>query len=386
MVELGWLTWLAAACACLWSLTLAYLVWGIGRVDWLRDLAPAADGECPPVTVCVAARDEAADVEVAVRSFLSLDYPDLEVVAVDDRSSDGTGRILRELAAGNEPMTALRIEELPDGWLGKNHAIHRAASRAGGDLLLFTDADVVLEPGALRRAVGRMERRGLDHLTAAAEQAWPTSLLRATGALLQAVLLQRIRPWRVGGDDAGTHAGVGVFNLVRRDAYREAGGHRAIARQPVDDMALAERLHEIGARSEFLWGQGMIRVRWYGSVEGFVRGIGRSAMADFGYSAATLTAVAGLTVILHTGPWVGVVLLEGPGRWLSAVPVLSAVALYHAIPDATGARPWDALWWPAAGSIMAWTLLRAALLFRWRGGMTWRGTFYPLEQLRDSPP
>ena len=383
MIAADWLIGLAAATALLWILDLLYVASGIRRIESLEDVTPAADSDCPPASICVAARNEADDVEEAVASFLALDYPELEVVAVDDRSTDDTGRILERLADRDERLTVHHVNDLPDGWLGKNHALHRAAREAAGDVLLFTDADVTFETSSLRRAVGHMERNGLDHLTAPPGQAWPTSLLRAVGSVLQWVLLHRIRPWLVGADDSDAHAGVGAFNLVRRSAYETAGGHEAIATRPVDDMALAERLQATGARSSFLFGRGMVRVRWYGDVAGFTRGMGRSMVADFDYSLPPAAVAALLLVFFHTWPWAGALLIEGPGRWLSAIPVAGSIALSRMLPKSEGAAPHDVLWWPVAGLVLAWTALRAAVMALWRGGITWRGTFYTLEELRN---
>jgi len=382
VIAADWLTGLAAVTALLWIFDLLYIRRGVRQIASLEDLSPAADEDCPRASVCVAARNEEDDVEEAVASFLALDYPEIEVVAVDDRSTDATGRILERLADRDERLTVRHVNDLPDGWLGKNHALHLAAREASGDVLVFTDADVTFEPSSLRRAVGHMQLTGLDHLTTPPGQAWPTSLLRTVGTVLQWVLLHRIRPWRIGAEESDVHAGVGAFNLVRRSAYETAGGHEAIATRPVDDMALAERLQATGARSSFLFGRGLVRVRWYGDVTGFVRGMGRSMVADFDYSLLPAAAAALLLVFLHTWPWAGALLIEGPGRWLSVIPVAGSIALSRMLPKSEGAAPRDVLWWPVAGLVLAWTALRAAVLARWRGGITWRGTFYPLEELR----
>jgi glycosyltransferase involved in cell wall biosynthesis len=382
MAEIDWLTWVAAATAALWILDVPYVLRGVGKLGVLQEVEPLELDRCPPATVCVAARDEAADVEEAVRSFLAQDYPDLQVVAVDDRSTDGTGQILDRLAREHPALAVHRVERLPDGWLGKNHALQLAAREARGELLLFTDADVVMEPDTLRRAAARMEHRELDHLTMAPEQDWPGSLLRAVGALLGLSILHRLRPWRIGAPGSDAFAGVGAFNMVRRDAYRRAGEHRAIARRPVDDMALGERLHGIGARSELLRGTGLVRVRWYDTVGDFVRGAGRSMISDFGYSLTAAAATAAFLLLGNSWPWVGAVVLDGAARWLSLVPVTGSLVLYRALPGSIGARWWDALWWPVAGAVMAWTAIRAGVLVRWRGGIRWRGTFYPREELR----
>ena len=121
----------------------------------------------PSLSIVVPARDEAASIGRALGSLLAQDYPDLEVIAVDDRSADGTGDVLREVAAREPRLAVLRVDDLPAGWLGKNHALWRGAQRSSGQWLLFTDADVVFAPGALRRALAYAVDQGLDHLTLA---------------------------------------------------------------------------------------------------------------------------------------------------------------------------------------------------------------------------
>ena len=113
--------------------------------------AVKAPGALPSLSVIVPARNEATAIGPALASLLAQDYPGLEIVAVDDRSTDGTGDVLRALAAANPSLRVLRIDDLPSGWLGKNHALWRGAQRSTGTWLLFTDADVVFAPGTLRR-------------------------------------------------------------------------------------------------------------------------------------------------------------------------------------------------------------------------------------------
>ena len=136
------LLWLSAATA---------LCVGMRRIESLTDVPPAADADCPSLSVVVPACNEAAAMEPALRSLLALDYPHLELIVVDDRSTDGTAAIVERLAAAHPQLRLLRVSELPSRWLGKNHALQVGSQAAGGDWLLFTDADVVFQPGALRR-------------------------------------------------------------------------------------------------------------------------------------------------------------------------------------------------------------------------------------------
>ncbi|MCI5159154.1 MAG: glycosyltransferase family 2 protein, partial [Candidatus Electrothrix sp. AUS1_2] len=127
---------------------------------------PPLEGDKPPsVSVIIPACNEEQELETALTSVLSLDYPNLEIIVLDDRSTDATPQILDRMASQHPRLRVIHITELPAGWLGKNHALHLGAARATGEYLLFTDADVHYTPDTLRRAVARMETRTLDHLS-----------------------------------------------------------------------------------------------------------------------------------------------------------------------------------------------------------------------------
>jgi cellulose synthase/poly-beta-1,6-N-acetylglucosamine synthase-like glycosyltransferase len=162
LVVLSSLAWLAA-----------FAGWfrGARRVPMLREAAQKPIDGYPSVSVVVAARDEEAGVGEALASLLDQDYPGgLEVVAVNDRSTDNTGGIIADLAARRpERLRPLEVEALPEGWLGKNHALYRGATEARGEWLLFTDADVRFSPDCLELAMRYAETEHLDHLTLAPE-------------------------------------------------------------------------------------------------------------------------------------------------------------------------------------------------------------------------
>ncbi|HSN69548.1 MAG TPA: glycosyltransferase, partial [Thermoanaerobaculia bacterium] len=249
----------------------------------LRDLPDGGDS-WPMVSVVVAGRDEELSVEDAMRSLLALDYPHLEVVAVDDRSADGTGEILRRIASEDPRLRPVTIRELPAGWLGKNHALHAGAAAARGELLLFTDADVIFEPSALRRAVRYMRERQLELLTASPElviRSVRVGIFIATFALFFSMFS---KPWRARLRSPRFHVGVGAFNLVRASFYRAQGGHEPIRMRPDDDMKLAKLLQKGGGREELVFGLGMIRVAWYSSVREAVRGLEKNAFSGVEYS------------------------------------------------------------------------------------------------------
>ena len=124
----------------------------------------ASHDDMPTLSIVVPACNEEDTIERGMNSLLALDYPHLEIIAVNDRSTDRTGAILDRLALSDPRLRVLHVETLPAGWLGKNHAMHSGSQAAKGKWLLFTDADVVFAPDALRRTVAFAERECLDHL------------------------------------------------------------------------------------------------------------------------------------------------------------------------------------------------------------------------------
>jgi hypothetical protein len=360
------------------------VVAGGRRLGRLAALPPRAPGAAPCLSLVVAARDEARGIEPAVRSMLAQDYPALELVVVDDRSTDGTGALLDRLAAADSRLTVVHVEQLPPGWLGKNHALQLGAGRAAGEWLLFTDADVHFAPGALGRAVRYAEERGLDHLAVAPALDMPGLMLRVFGLHFIQSFLAFARPWRARDPRSWFFVGVGAFNLVRRAAYEAVDGHRRLALRPDDDMKLGKVLKRAGFRQDALWGHGAVRVAWYHSVRELARGLEKNMFAGIEYS--RLLSLAGGLVQLAGGvaPPVLLALTTGPARALLAAQVAVSLGLMAWTARRTGEHPALALAYPLAVLLFVFLLWRTMALNLVQGGIRWRGTFYPLDCLRDN--
>src|SRR4051794_32863197 len=190
---------------------------------------PALAAEaCPALSIVVPALNEAETVEPALRSLLALDYPRLEIIAVNDRSTDATGEILDRLAAEDARLRVVHVTDLPEGWLGKNHALHVGSAAASGEWLLFADADVVYAPDALRRAMALALARGSDHLVALprilVEGFWEKTFV----GFFMVMFSFRFRTWQAAWRRGYGYVGVGAFNMVRAAVYRALGGHAAL--------------------------------------------------------------------------------------------------------------------------------------------------------------
>ena len=376
---------LSAAAAIGWAIFLVDLILGQRHIRYLaKEPVPPPEtiAQFPALSVVVAARNEEQGIRGALQSLLRAEYPTLELIAVDDRSEDATGRILDEFAQADSRLHVEHVAHLPEGWLGKNHALWLGASRARGELLLFTDADVIFEPTVLLRAVQCMQRDRLDHLTGPADIRTPgpaLELMVATFALFFNVFF---RPWRMAVPGSGHGVGFGAFNLVRRDAYERAGTHRALALRPDDDLRLGQVLGQSGARQAFAVLHRLVEVEWYASVGEAVRGLEKNALAAVDFSLGLLMAGAGGQLLFTVGPWVMAVTMSGATQLFSLLSIaLALVAQLYLLRSAT-LRAWTALALPLGTIMVVFTVVRAAFLTYARGGIRWRGTFYALEKLK----
>ena len=350
----------------------------IARPEWDRQAERA-----PRVTIIVPARNEQEDVETAVGSLLALEYENYEVIAVNDRSTDRTREILDRLAAASAgKLRVLHIAELPSGWLGKNHAMWRAAALATGDWVLFTDADVVFRPDALRRAMAYALQENADHLVVFPEVQLHTVGERMMVAFFMSLFTFGHRPWKVADPKARDHMGMGAFNLVRRSVYEAIGTHEALRLEVIDDMKLGKLIKQGGFAQRNVIGHGLISLRWAHGAMGVVRNLTKNMFALMLFRWPRTLGAAFLLLVLNIGPFAGVPLASGWSRLGYAVAVAAIAALYARMAPPLGVSPLYFLLHPVAGLLFAYTLLRSALHTLRHGGIVWRGTKYSLEELR----
>jgi chlorobactene glucosyltransferase len=337
-------------------------------------------GPFPAVSIIIPARNEERAIAAAVGSQLAQDYPDFEVVVVDDRSTDGTGAILETLARGDSRLRIVAGSEPPPGWLGKPHALWLGARAATGEILLFADADVRYDPRCLREAVGLLREREADFLgllpRLEAEGFWENVLMPfVIGAYYggPGLFVNRRRPrWIALGGGAG--------NLIRRAAYEAIGGHEALKASVIDDVALALRAKLSGFRTCAARAEDRVAVRMYRGFRevcaGFTKNI---AYAYQGWPGAVLLLLTAAWLILTLAPpaflllaFAGVgagqrdIALAAAG---TALPILARLFLAAAVGDS--------LWPSFAHPIMAavWAGIGCRSLYQRvvRKRLTWRG-------------
>jgi glycosyltransferase involved in cell wall biosynthesis len=355
------------------------------RVPVLRETQKDREppDQYPSVAVVVPARDEGE----AVRSVLSQDYPGrLEVVAVDDRSTDGTGAVLAGLASERpEVMKVIRVQELPDGWLGKNHALYVGAAESGGDWLLFTDADVRFAPDCLEGALRYAMSEDLDHLTLAPEIVSRGVALKSFVAAFSLIFEVTQRPWRAADPRAREAIGVGAFNLLRREAYVRAGTHSAIRVRPDDDMRLGRLLKRAGYKQRVAYGTGSVSVEWHRTLAGAVRGLEKSMFPGMDYRLSTALTASLVLFLTNVLPFAGVLLARRIVTRLlfgANVGLLLAMYVRGARRSRSGLSPLYAALHPFGIGVFIYAMLRSAYTALANGGIEWRGTKYPLDLLK----
>ena len=341
----------------------------------------------PRIAVIVPARNESANIRKCIRSLLAQDYPNLRIVAVDDRSTDDTGAILDALCAEDTSsrLHTMHIESLPPDWLGKTHAMAVAAAHALSDervdYLLFTDAGIEFTPDAIRRSLAAAIHTQADHFVTL-----PTTIALDAGeavllSFLQVIGMWAFRTWRVADPAAKRDSiGVGAFNLLRSDVYRAVGGFEALRLEVLDDLMLGRRVKRMGFRQIVAVAPGMVSVHWARGLRGIVRGMTKNTFAVFEYRPAVLLAAASAISLLCIGP--PILLGHAATRWPAAI-AWAAVAGLYALSSRDNRLPvWCAVFMPVGAILVVYAMLRSMAVVLVQGGVTWRGTFYPLSHLR----
>lgn len=379
------LFWLGVMALVVYLLLGLDLLHGSRSIGYLRQVAPDLPPDPPRVTVIAAARNEARHIRQALPSLLRLDYPDYELIVLNDRSEDTTGAILDEMAEANPRLRVIHINSLPAGWLGKTHALAVGSRRATGKLILFTDADVVFEKTALTRAVTFFLKRKLDHLVVAPSLQMKGTLLRLFGESFALIFFPMfMRPWKAKDPESGCHIGIGAFNLIGVGAYQRLGGHETIRLRPDDDLKLGKMVKRGGFRQDILFGDDQLHLEWYSSLGEMIGGLEKNAFAGADYRVPLVLSGACFHSICSCLPFLALVVASGPARVVHAVAAGVILVLFIRLGRSHRVPAWHAAGFPLAALLFVYVLLRTMMLNLMRGGIYWRGTFYRLDELKEN--
>ena len=380
-MQLFWIA-LFGLIAIFWMTYGLKVAYGAARLPWLKDYAPLEDADCPRVSLLFAARDEEQKLPRALATMVAIDSPSLEIVAVDDRSADATGRILDEFAMNHPQLRVVRVRELPAGWLGKPHALQKAYEASSGEWLVFTDADVTFQPDALRRVMGLVRERNMDHLALLGDVErsgfWDTVLISFFGMGFQLA----VDPYQVSNPNSRAYVGVGAFQMLKRGVYEACGTHQRLAMEVIDDMKLGKLVKQAGFRSGVAVAQDAVSVEWHLGLGNLVRGLEKNFFAGAQFSGVTAAMQIAALLIFNVLPFLGLLLGSGRMRLLAGIAVVIALFFHLGGDLVMRVPPLYCLTLPLGATLFAYILLRSTLLTLKQGGIYWRGTFYKLEDLR----
>lgn len=367
---------LAAIVLATWLLALVRTIVNLALIPRLRPEGQASDQ--PLVSVVIPARDEARIIERTVRAFLAQTYPRLEIVVVNDRSTDGTGEIVR--AISDDRLMIVDGEEPPPGWLGKPWALHQGSRLARGELLLFVDADVVYAPAAVQAAVAHRELRRTSLLSLLpyfemhgfGENAAMPMMAMTCFSFMPAWFSNRTR-------FAALAIGGGTGNLVGREVYEASGGHEALKDSVVDDVALARQVRRSGRATEIVRADDLVALRMYHGLAEVVEGFTKNAFAVFGRNYVVGVLIAAGCIIFHILPFA--LALAGDRISMASVVVIivTRVILFRSLRYRLDNA---LLLHPVMAAIWLWIFLRSMWLTGIRRKLLWRGRTYDARRTR----
>jgi glycosyltransferase involved in cell wall biosynthesis len=355
----------------------------ISQLEWKPDPRSAAGG--PRVSIIVPARNEQEDIGQTLALLLALDYDNYEVIAVDDRSTDRTGEIMDQFAGGlgaEGRLKVIHVSELPPGWMGKTHAMWTAGRQAGGEWFLFTDADVRFKPDSVGRALAYGESEKADHVVL-----FPQIIMKRPGERMMIAFFQTLfvfghRPWKVADPKTKDHMGVGAFNLVRRSVYERVGTFERLRMEVLDDMKLGKVVKQAGYAQRNVFGRDLISLRWAKGALGVVNNLTKNFFAVLSFQWwRTVICCVGLG-FLNLGPFLGIGFAHGWARLPYAIALAAMFSIYVGVSERSDVPAYYFLLHPVSTVLFLYALLWSMILTLHQGGVVWRGTKYPLDELR----
>ncbi len=379
----------------------AFLIGGIFIIYWLHNqyqldivVEPAPPPSNPPlISVCIPARNEERNIRACVEAVLAQDYLNLEVIVLDDRSTDATQKILRQLAAQNDKLEIISGSDLPKGWAGKPHALFQASASARGEWLCFVDADTFLAPATLSACYVKALETQADMFTIMTFQMLGSFWEKVVMPLIMTALSVGFSPRKVNDPKRKDAIANGQFILIKRSVYEAIGGHASVKNNIVEDKAISEQVKWNGYRLIVADGMKMVRTRMYTSLpemwEGWTKNIylglrDQPALMVLGVFGAFLAVLAAL--FLPAWPLLGLFWYLNGGVWMAAAIMSESVLLwlyliYARVVMATKMEisPWYALTTPLGAGVFGAMMFSSAWKVISRKGVTWKGRVYASE-------
>lgn len=379
-------------------LSTAFFIGGMIIVYWLHNqyqmdiiveqTPPPTDA--PLISICVPARNEERNIRACVERLLAQNYPNFEVVVLDDRSTDGTPGILATMAADDSRLHPISGSDLPAGWAGKPHALFQASAAARGEWLCFVDADTFLSPSTLSSCYTKALETRADMFTIMTFQILGSFWEKVVMPLVMTALSVGFSPRKVNDPNRRDAIANGQFILIRRPVYDAIGGHESVKDQIVEDKAISEQVKWNGYRLIVANGYGVAQTRMYTSLpemwEGWTKNIylglrDQTGLLLLGVFGALVALIAAL--FLPIWPLLGIKWLVNGGGWMAAAVILESLIFWAyliftrgRVAQAMRISAWYAFSTPLGAAVFAAMMITSAVRVITGKGVTWKGRTY----------
>ena len=337
----------------------------------------------PSISIIVTGRNEEQHINEAIRSMAKSDYPNLTIIAVNDRSNDRTGEILNQIAQDHKNVKPVHIDSLPNDWLGKTHALHRGLSMADSEWILFTDADIKFSNQVLQKAIFILKSTNADHMTAYPEILHGTVLEKGFVSAF-GLLFAIDRPsWRVENPKTKTHIGIGAFNLISKKALTDIKGFDNLKMSVDDDIRLGEMLKTYGYRTKTAFGVNHLSLKWQADLKAYIKGFEKNAFASMDFNLG-LAAFALFGVFIMTMlPTLTLLFFPLFDKIIAAAILALLAFILREAKRSTKIEEKYVFLLPLSGLLFAVSIANSVYATLKAGGIAWRDTFYPISQLKN---
>lgn len=342
-----------------------------------------ASDETYKVSILIPARNEEHNIERSVRSILSQTYGNFELIVLNDNSTDATGSILNSIAESDTRIQVLNGKPLPVGWMGKNWACHQLAQQAIGEIIIFTDADVIWSPDALRAVVSAMQTNQADLFTVWSTQETQTFAERLTVPLIGYAVLTYLPVFMTHYSPFTVFAAAnGQCMAWTRRAYDKIGGHTAVAKHVLDDVTLARLSKKAGLRLRMADANKLIHCRMYHDWDDVRAGFAKNILAGYGNSVSALTLSIFFHIIVYIVPLLLLVISTDYRIWW-IIFLAQIICIRMLSASFTHQRKRDALLMPL--SVVMMTIISIqSIIWHYTGRARWKGRTYNMKSLPES--
>jgi len=373
------------------ALIIIYWIHNQYHLDIIVEIKPAPPpASSPLISICIPARNEENNIRNCVESALGQDYPNIEVIVLDDRSTDSTLTQLAEIASLDSRLLPVSGTDLPEGWAGKPFALFQASAVARGEWLCFVDADTFLAPQAISSCYSKAIETKADMFTTMNKQILGSFWEKVVMPLVMTALSVGFSPRKVNDPNTRDAIANGQFIMIRRSVYDAIGGHEKVKDQIVEDKAISEQVKWNGHRLVVADGSQVISTRMYTSLpsmwEGWTKNIylglsDHPSMLLLGAFGATLSVIAALFLPLWT--LLGANWLFNGGTWLAIAVIVQSLLVWGwliyfraQVARKMNISAWYALTTPLGAGVFAAMMLTSAWKVLSGQGVTWRGRKY----------